>query len=95
MLRLARLARAAALDGLVCAPHEVADAARCAWARKPVLVVPGIRPAGAAADDQARVMTPARGGRAAGADWLVVGRPITRASVPGSAAASIAAEIGA
>jgi orotidine-5'-phosphate decarboxylase len=67
---------------------------RDALGPKPVLVVPGIRPAGAAADDQARVMTPGQAA-AAGADWLVVGRPITRASDPGSAAAAIAAEIGA
>jgi orotidine-5'-phosphate decarboxylase len=58
----------------------------------PVLVVPGIRPAGAAADDQARTLTP-REAASAGADWLVVGRPITRAADPGRAAASIAAEL--
>ncbi len=52
------------------------------------LVVPGIRPAGSAAGDQARVMTPAEA-VAAGADWIVVGRPITGADDPGEAAAAI------
>jgi orotidine-5'-phosphate decarboxylase len=56
------------------------------------LVVPGIRPAGAAAGDQARTMTPAQA-VAAGADWIVVGRPITAAADPGLAAAEIAASI--
>ena len=56
------------------------------------LVVPGIRPAGSAAGDQARTMTPAQA-ISAGADWIVVGRPITGASDPGSAAADIAAGI--
>jgi orotidine-5'-phosphate decarboxylase len=56
------------------------------------LVVPGIRPAGAAAGDQARTMTPEQA-VAAGADWIVVGRPITGAADPGAAAAAIAASI--
>jgi orotidine-5'-phosphate decarboxylase len=58
----------------------------------PVLVVPGIRPAGAATDDQARAMTP-REAIEAVADWIVVGRPITGAADVGAAAAAIAAEI--
>ena len=56
------------------------------------LVVPGIRPAGADSGDQARVMTPEQA-VAAGADWIVVGRPITGAADPASAAAAIAASI--
>ena len=65
---------------------------RAALGPGPTLVVPGIRPAGAAVGDQARVMTP-REAVAAGADWIVVGRPITGAADPGAAAAAIAAEI--
>jgi len=91
VLRLARLAMAAGADGLVCSPMEI-SALRDALGDAPVLVVPGIRPAGAAADDQARTMTP-RAASAAGADWLVVGRPITRAADPAAAAAAMAAEI--
>jgi orotidine-5'-phosphate decarboxylase len=91
VVRLARLAVAAGADGLVCSPLEVA-AVRAAVGPEPKLVVPGIRPAGAAVGDQARVMTPAEA-VAAGADWIVVGRPITAAGDPGAAAAAIAAEI--
>lgn len=91
VIRLGRLAVAAGADGLVCSPLEVA-ALRAALGPGPKLVVPGIRPAGAAVGDQARVMTPAEA-VAAGADWIVVGRPITGAPDPGAAAAAIAAEI--
>lgn len=93
VLRLARLALEAGADGLVCAPTEVARL-RSALGPAPLLVVPGIRPAGEAADDQARTLTP-RAAAEAGADWLVVGRPITRAADPHAAAAGLAAEIGA
>jgi len=93
VLRLARLALANGADGLVCSPLEIA-VLRDAFGETPVLVVPGIRPAGAAADDQARTMTP-HAAAAAGADWLVVGRPITQAENPAAAAAAIAAEIAA
>jgi orotidine-5'-phosphate decarboxylase len=93
VLRLARLALAHGADGLVCSPHEVAML-RDALGAGPLLVVPGIRPAGAATGDQARTMTPAEATRA-GADWLVVGRPITAAADPAAAAAAIAAEIAA
>lgn len=91
VLRLARLALAAGADGLVCSAHEVAML-REALGDGPLLVVPGIRPAGSAVDDQARTMTP-REAAGAGADWLVVGRPITQAADPAVAAAAIAAEI--
>lgn len=91
VLRLGRLAIEAGADGLVCSPLEVAML-RQALGPTVKLIVPGIRPAGSAAGDQARTMTPARAG-AAGADWIVVGRPITGATDPGAAAADIAASI--
>lgn len=91
VLRLARLALDAGADGLVCSAHEAAML-RDAIGSGPVLVVPGIRPAGADAGDQARTMTP-REAVDAGADWIVVGRPITAAADPAAAAAAIAAEI--
>jgi orotidine-5'-phosphate decarboxylase len=88
VLRLGRLAVEAGADGLVCSPREVAPL-RAALGEAPALVVPGVRPAGSAADDQARTATPEEMA-AAGADWIVVGRPITRAADPGGAAAAIA-----
>jgi len=93
VLRLARLALAAGADGLVCAPTEVA-LLRAEVGPAPLLVVPGIRAAGGPADDQARTLAP-RAAAEAGADWLVVGRPITQAADPRAAAAAIAGEIGA
>jgi len=93
VLRLARLALDAGADGLVCAPPEVA-LIRAAHGPSPLLVVPGVRPAGSARGDQTRVATPAETA-AAGADWLVIGRPITTAADPASAAASIVAELAA
>lgn len=93
VLRLARLAIAAGADGLVCSPEEVAPI-RDALGAAPLLVVPGIRPAGAAAgDDQRRTATPERA-VADGADWIVVGRPITRAPDPADAARAIFARPG-
>jgi len=91
VLRLGRLALAAGADGLVCSPHEVV-LLRDALGEAPILVVPGIRPAGAAAGDQARTMTPEQA-VTAGADWIVVGRPITAAPDPAAAAAAIATAI--
>ena len=91
VLRLARLALESGADGLVCSAHEVAML-RDALGSKPVLVVPGIRPAGSDRGDQARTMTP-REASDAGADWLVVGRPITQAADHGRAAAAIASEL--
>lgn len=91
VLRLGRLAIEAGAHGLVCSAHEAA-ALRAALGPDPVLVVPGVRPAGAALDDQARVATPAQAA-AAGADWIVVGRPITRSGDPAAAARAISAEL--
>jgi orotidine-5'-phosphate decarboxylase len=91
VLRLARLALDAGADGLVCSPQEVALLRRHIGPT-PLLVVPGIRPEGSPAGDQARTMTP-REAVAAGADWLVIGRPITGAANPAEAAAAIAADI--
>ncbi|HUK58361.1 MAG TPA: orotidine-5'-phosphate decarboxylase [Stellaceae bacterium] len=90
-LRLALLARESGLDGVVCSPHEVARL-RAACGQDFLLVVPGIRPAGTGADDQKRVLTP-RAALDAGADYLVIGRPITAAPDPGAAARAIAAEL--
>ena len=91
VLRLARLAVAAGADGLVCSAQEV-GMLRDALGAGPVLVVPGIRPPGFAAGDQARTMTPSEASRA-GADWIVVGRPITSAGDPGAAAATIVEDL--
>ncbi|HXC55221.1 MAG TPA: orotidine-5'-phosphate decarboxylase [Rhizomicrobium sp.] len=91
VVRLARLAKASGLDGVVCSAHEIA-AIRKACGPDFLLVVPGIRPAGADLADQRRVMTPAEAHRA-GADILVIGRPITGAADPAVAAKTIAAEL--
>jgi orotidine-5'-phosphate decarboxylase len=111
VLRLAKLARTAGIDGLVCSAEEVA-AVRAAMGPEssgsgplgassrsaaslstgPLLVVPGIRPAGSAAGDQMRVATPAEA-IARGASMLVVGRPITGADDPAKAAAAILKEM--
>ncbi|TMI83109.1 MAG: orotidine-5'-phosphate decarboxylase [Bacillati bacterium ANGP1] len=90
-VRLARLARAAGLGGVVASPADAA-AIRTACGPDLLIVCPGIRPAGAAADDQRRVATP-RAAIDAGADVLVVGRPITRAADPRSAAEELTREI--
>ena len=89
--RLAALAVAAGAGGIVCSPAEVA-AVREAVGDEVAVVVPGIRPAGSASDDQARVAAPAAA-IAAGASHLVVGRPITAADDPAAASAAICAEI--
>lgn len=86
----ARLAAEVGVDGLVCSAHEIGLARSSAPSS--LLVVPGVRPAGADADDQKRVATPAAAARA-GADYLVVGRPIRDAASPAQAFASIVAEI--
>ncbi len=89
--RLARLAWDAGCDGLVCSAADL-PALRDALGPAPLTVTPGIRPAGGDVQDQKRVATPA-GAMAAGADFLVVGRPITRAQDPARAHAAIAAEL--
>jgi len=89
--RLARLARDSGLDGVVCAPQEITRLRR-ACGPGFLLVVPGIRPAWSAAGDQKRVMTPAEA-IAAGADHIVIGRPIAAADDPLAAARRIVAEL--
>ena len=83
------LAHDTGCDGVVCSGLEL-DRVRAAGLRS---IVPGVRPAGASVDDQARIVTPGDAiGR--GADWLVLGRAVTRAADPAAAAAAVAAEVG-
>jgi orotidine-5'-phosphate decarboxylase len=89
--RLAALSVAAGATGLVCSPREVA-AVRGEVGDDITIITPGVRPAGAEAHDQARIATPVEALRA-GADLLVIGRPITGAADPGAAAAAIAASL--
>jgi orotidine-5'-phosphate decarboxylase len=89
--RLARLARHCGLDGVVCSPREIATV-RKACGPDFLIVTPGVRPKGADLADQTRVTTPAEAARA-GADILVVGRPITAAADPAAAAKAIFDEI--
>ncbi len=91
VMRLARLAQTSGLDGVVCSAREVA-ALRAECGAGFTLVVPGIRPAGAAAGDQKRTATPAEA-IAAGADYLIIGRPVTGADDPAQAARAIIDEI--
>ncbi|HVF70192.1 MAG TPA: orotidine-5'-phosphate decarboxylase [Chthoniobacterales bacterium] len=93
VLRLARLGVENGIDGLVASPHE-ARRLRDEFGEKIKIVTPGIRPAGSAPGDQKRFTTP-REAIAAGADYLVIGRPITGAPDPKSAAEKIAAELAA
>jgi len=90
--RLARLAADAGLRGLVCSPLEITRL-REFLPREMKLVTPGIRPATSDTQDQKRVMTPADAIQA-GADWLVIGRPITQAEDPRAAAAAIRDSLG-
>lgn len=91
VLRLARLAKANGMDGVVCSAREAA-LLRDAMGPDFNLVTPGIRPAGSAKDDQTRVVTPADA-LALGSDYLVIGRPITGAADPAAAARAIVAEM--
>ena len=90
VMRLAALAHAAGLDGIVCSGEEVAAVHRN-W-RDGFFVVPGLRPAGSAVGDQKRVVTP-RQARDDGASVLVIGRPISRAEEPAAAARAIEATL--
>lgn len=91
VLRLAVLAKDAGLDGVVCSPHEI-EIIRKECGRDFLIVTPGIRPAWAAAQDQKRIMTPAEA-LGKGADYLVIGRPVTGAPSPGDAFFRILSEI--
>jgi len=93
VLRRAAQAKALGIDGLVASAQELADVRR-AVGPEMILIAPGIRPAGSATGDQKRVATPAAA-MAAGADYLVVGRPITEATDPCAAAEAIQGEIAA
>lgn len=90
-VKLARLARRAGLDGVVASPREI-RAIRAACGKNFLIVTPGVRPAGAALDDQHRIGTPEEAIRA-GADYIIVGRPITGAPDPVAAAKAIEEEI--
>jgi orotidine-5'-phosphate decarboxylase len=90
--RRARQAREAGIDGLILSPQELGGTRKLVG-RDLLLVTPGIRPAGGATGDQKRIMTPGEA-RAAGADYLVIGRPITGAPDPEAAAAAIVGEMG-
>lgn len=91
VLRLAKLAKEAGLDGVVASPKEI-ELIRAACGPDFVIVTPGIRPSGSAKDDQQRVATPL-GAQKAGADFLVIGRPIYDAPDPLASAQAIAREL--
>ena len=90
-VRLAGLAKRAGLDGVVCSPHEILQLKQL-YGKQFTLVTPGVRPSWSDKGDQKRVFTPADAIRD-GADYIVVGRPITKAEVPAEAYASIIGEM--
>ncbi len=92
VVRRARRALELGLDGIIASPQEARAIRRIPGAERLLVVTPGIRPAGAGVDDQKRVATPAEAARA-GADYLVIGRPITRAPDPKAAATRILDEM--
>jgi len=89
--KLAKLAKRSGMSGLVCSPLEV-EMLKATLGQGVKLVTPGVRPAGADTGDQKRIMTPAKA-RAAGSDYIVVGRPVYRAEDPAAAVESILAEL--
>jgi len=91
VVRLARLAQSAGADGVVASPQEIVPIKKTCGPDF-VVVTPGIRPAAAAQDDQKRIMTPAQA-LASGADFMVIGRPITQACEPRESARAIAADL--
>jgi orotidine-5'-phosphate decarboxylase len=92
VVRLARLCAESDIHGVVASPQEIVSIRNAVGEPGFVILTPGVRPAGAALDDQRRVMTPGEAVRA-GATYLVVGRPITGAPDPAAAAKKIAEEI--
>jgi orotidine-5'-phosphate decarboxylase len=91
--RLAELALGAGVPGLICSPQEL-PALRARFGRSPVLVTPGVRPVGSDPGDQKRALTPGEAARA-GADFIVVGRPLLQAPDPRAALAALRAELSA
>ena len=91
VVRLARLAKASGMDGVVASPLEI-SLIREACGTDFLIVTPGVRPSFASVDDQKRIMTPGEA-VSAGADYLVIGRPIAKAAEPAQASECIAAEI--
>ncbi len=91
VVRLARLAQSSGVDGVVASPREI-SAIRAACGSDFVIVTPGIRPAQSGSDDQVRIATP-RAAIEAGADYLVIGRPVTAATDPAAAAGAIVKEM--
>ena len=91
VIHLAEHALGAGSQGLVCSSLELAPL-RAKFGRDPIIVTPGIRPAGSAADEQKRIMTPSAAAQA-GSDYIVVGRPILRADDPAAAARAIQSDL--
>jgi orotidine-5'-phosphate decarboxylase len=92
VIRLAQLAAASGFNGVVASPQEIAPLRAAIDNPSFVILTPGVRPAGAALNDQKRVLTPSEAVQA-GADYLVIGRPITSAENPAAAAQKISEEI--
>jgi len=91
VIRFAKIAKRNGADGVVCSAHEI-DLIKENCGSDFQVIVPGIRPAGSAADDQKRIMTPTQAAEK-GAEYIVVGRPITQAADRRSATAAILAEL--